>query len=73
MLKTTVCFQIFMFMGAKRRVVQSVYEKWNRPGPFRSVSCCSVPTRPAISATRLPALKMADLGPPVFAICFSLQ
>ena len=42
-------------------VVENVYKKWNRPDPTRPG-----PAQPAISATRLPVLKMTDLGPFVF-------
>ena len=51
-----------MARAERERVVECVFKKWNRPGPTRPG-----PTRPVISATRVRALKMADLGPPVFA------
>ena len=42
------------------RVVESVFENANRPGPARPD-----PARPGISATRLPPWKTADFGPPL--------
>ena len=49
-----------MARAERERVVESVFEKWNRPGPTRPD-----PTRPAISATRVGALKKPDFGTPV--------
>ena len=51
---------------AKRElVVESVYEKWNRPGPARPGPARPGPTRPDHPPS---LLKTADLGPPVLAL-----
>ena len=57
-----VPFDATRIVGAKRRVVESVCAKSG------IVPARPDPTRPAISATRVPALKMVDLGPPTLAI-----
>ena len=49
----------------RERVVESVFEKSNRPGPTRPDPARPDPTRPAISATRIGALKKPDFGTPV--------
>ena len=51
----------------RERVVESVCENANRPGPARPDPARPDPARPAISATRLPPWKTADLGPSVLA------
>ena len=54
MLFIVILLLCYLLWLAQRALVESVYEKWNRPDP----------TRPGPTA-RLPALRTPDLGPPV--------